>query len=251
MPIHASPIRRLIAACALAVSAAASAAPTVLHFDDYTGGGNQVGQALSSLGYSATTVGHGGVAAALGSTAYDLLIVDISGTGISAADSAAIQSFVASGGRALLSYWSLNTNSTLAAAFGASVATSFNSLQQVYAWDAGHPVFTGVTLPVAFGPEALGDNGDELNALAGATAIGGFTAAMLAGEGAIISANGGRTLINGWSFDELSGANGVRLAANEIRYVLGEFSATVPEPSGLALVGLAGLCLLLAGRRKA
>jgi len=59
-----------------------------------------------------------------------------------------------------------------------------------------------------------------------------------------VLANSGRTIANGFLFDDLNDVNGIHLVENEIRFLLDQDPA-VPEPttlivwSGLGAVGLA------------
>ena len=226
----------ILSMCSAMISTPVIRAASILHFDDFTGGGNQVGQALASLGQSATVTGHASFAADLSSQPWDLVIVDISQFGISDPNQTALINYISGGGRALMSYYDLDTAPSLANAFEASVALSYDNLPTLYAWDYSHAIFNGVSSPVTFGPEYLVDNGDELNTLGGGVAIAGFSAASVYGRAGIILGNQGRTIVNGWSFDELSGQNGINLVANEIIFL-------VPEPSTVLLGFAAGLSL--------
>lgn len=244
--------KRIGAIALLSVAAAPANSALILHFDDFTGGGNQVGAAISSLGLSSTVTGHSSFSVDVASAAWDLVVVDISGLSISSANVSALSTYVAGGGAAIMSYWNLNSDSTLAAVFESSVASSFNSPLSLFDWGLSSELFSApnsVTSPVTFGPEFLGDNGDRLNAVGGGVAVAGFSSAPSAGQAGVILGNSGRTIVNGFSFDELSGSNGIAFAANQIAFALDLADGEVPVPGTLALLGLGALGFRL--RRKA
>jgi hypothetical protein len=135
-----------------------------------------------------------------------------------------------------MSFWTLQTEAALQTAFEADQITSFTSPQDVYSWNAAHPIWAGVTSPVTGWSDTWADDGDRLDPLGSAVSLGGFVAAAgTVGESAIILGNSGRTIYNGFLFDEISATNGVLLIQNEISFLI----ASVPEPATLALVGLA------------
>ena len=151
-----------------------------------------------------------------------------------------------------MSFWDLDDSgygdAALPDAFDVSVSSSINSAQDVYAWETGHPVFNT--------PNVLGDltnwqsdywadNGDRLNAINGAEALAGFTASATAGEAAIVLGNDGRTIYNGFLFDDLVD---YEIIANEVNCVLNGTPA-VPAP-GAILLGSFGAGLVGWFRRR-
>jgi hypothetical protein len=145
-----------------------------------------------------------------------------------------------------MSFWNLNNfgfeDSYLADAFDVSVTYSFETPQDVYRWVPGHNIFN---VPNVVGDQTSWsnewiDDGDALMPLAGAQAIAGFTPSLNSRQAAIVLGNSGRTIYNGFLFDELNAPDSVNLIANEITYV-------IPEPVTICLFGLGGLGLL---RRK-
>jgi len=141
-----------------------------------------------------------------------------------------------------MSFWTLQTEPSLAAAFDVSVNYSFKSPKNVYRWDVGHPIFNTPN-PVAdltsWDNLSWSDDGDALALvpLSDAQALAGFTTSPISGEAAIVLGNNGRTLYNGFLFDQLNPPTSVHLIANEILYV-------IPEPGTVLLLGLGGLVLL-------
>lgn len=158
--------------------------------------------------------------------------------------------YIGGGGRVIMSFWDLDNSAgvgdpALPGAFDVSVTADFLTPQNVYRWNPGHPIFNN--------PNAVGnltswddtywvDDGDELAVLAGGVAVAGFATVPTSGRAAIVLGNGGRTIYNGFLFDELNDPTGTNLIANEITYM-------IPEPGTMALVGLGLLGLLIRRRR--
>ncbi|SMX43637.1 VPLPA-CTERM sorting domain-containing protein [Maliponia aquimaris] len=235
----------VIALCAgmlsLANAPTADAASILRFYDSYSSvGDGVVGAALSDLGETATGTSHSGLASAIVSQSWDLLIIDVPGLSISAANAAAIDNFVSGGGSAILSYWNLNSLPALAATFDVSVASSFNSVQSVFTWNAGSAAAANLTAGVDFTDRA-GDNGDRLDAINGASAVAGFTAAPAAGQGAIVVGNGGRTIANGFLFWDM----GTAPTAASVSLLKGQIDSLINSPSPVPLP--ASLPLLLGG----
>src|SRR5207253_1594332 len=136
-------------------------------------------------------------------------------------DFSAMVDFVSEGGRTVFEFWDLDTLPTVASAFNTSVASDMFVPQPVYDW-GGSKLFAGLTNPVNFVESGWGDDGDHLNAIAGGVAVGGYTINASAGQSAIIIGNSGRTILNGFLLDDAQiGSDAVRLAKNEIQYVVG------------------------------
>jgi hypothetical protein len=192
--------------------------------------------AATSLGQAFTVANASNFNTLLAGGPWDVVVLDAPSTVPS--DWTPLINYIAAGGRVIMSFWTLQTEPALAAAFDVVVTSSFSTPQSVFRWDASHPVFNN--------PNAVGDltnftdqwfdDGDmlALEAMSGATAVAGFTIAPSATTGAIVIGNSGRTIYNGFLFDEAT--DSVPLIANEIQYLLNP--TAVPEPSTLAMGGI-------------
>lgn len=137
-----------------------------------------------------------------------------------------VVNFVNSGGRAILQYWGLGNDYSLAAAFGVSVAETFVWPLSVYDW--GSPLFSGLTNRLGC-INLFNVDGQKLNPTAGGQAEAGFVSAPAVNEAAIVVGNQGRTVVNGFGLEEIAcGRDAVRLAQNEILYLTYTASATAP-----------------------
>jgi hypothetical protein len=241
-------LRRLAIVAVLAVltvaftSRDATAASILLY--DHNSTNDNAQDALATLGLSYTLAGAANFDTLLAGSTWDLVILDIPSV-LPASGFAGLISYIAGGGSALMSFWQLQSEAALAAAFQVSVATTIDPPQDVFAWDAGHPIFTGVGTLNSW-TDIWADDGDRLNS-AGATLLGGFSAAPAAGMGAIALGNGGRTLYNGFLWDEMTSASGQRLLENEIQFLLAP--TAVPEPGTWLLLG-SGLAAIVGLRRR-
>jgi len=241
-------VRRVLVVFALvALTASSSFAVSILAFDDNTSNGRAI-SALDSLGLAYTQAGSGNFNTLLTGATWDLVVLDIPSNEPDGGYGDLI-SYIGGGGRAIMSFWWLQEYPGLAAAFGVTQVSSFSSPQDVYRWDAAHPIFTH---PNAVGDltswtDNWADDGDKLalGADLSAFAVAGFTVAPAVGEGAIIVGNQGRTIYNGFLFDELD--NAVPLIQNEILFALS------PEPSSILLVcvGFGALGVAVRRRRRA
>lgn len=205
-------------------------AASILLYDHNTDKQNAQG-ALNNLGLSYTIAGAGNFNTLLTGNTWDLVILDLP-SNLPTGGFATLVAYIGGGGSAIMSFWSLPSEAALAAAFEVSAASSFFEPQDVYAWDAAHPIFAGVGALNSW-TDTWGDDGDRFDS-DGATLLGGFSPAAAAGMGGIALGNGGRTIYNGFLFDEIDGPDGRLLIENQIEFVLA--ANVVPEPATLLLL---------------
>jgi subtilisin-like proprotein convertase family protein len=185
---------------------------------------------LASIGFTVTSdTGSGNLNTLIPSQPWDLLVLQIPSFALSAAEVTAIGNYIAGGGKVIMDYWALNSDPVLQGIMGTSIASSISSPLPVFVWDAGHPIFNtpnavgGLTLN---GNDYLGDNGDRLEPIAGASAPGGFTPAPAANQAAIILGNGGNTIFHGFSLAEMNLPEVLALIENEAEFLLGAVGCT-------------------------
>jgi hypothetical protein len=224
-------------------------AAQILLFDNNTN--NHYAQAaLNSLSLPYTIGNSSTFNPLLESGSWDLVIVDCPGSTPGTGWMPLIN-YINNNGRTIMSFWDLDNDSgsgdpALAGAFDVGVTYSFNAPKNVYRWVPGHNIFNTPN-PVGdltnwTGDDSWIDNGDALALvpLSGAQALAGFTTSPVSGEAAIVLGNSGRTIYNGFLFDDLNAPVSTNLIANEIMYV-------IPEPATIGLLSLGALSLL---RRK-
>lgn len=141
-----------------------------------------------------------------------LLILDVIDY---AYDFSSVVNFVNSGGRAILQYWNLGSDGTLATTFDVSVAEAFDWPLTVMEW-GNSPLFSGLTNRLGC-INLFNVDGQKLQPTAGGQAEAGFVGTPMANQAAIVVGNQDRTIVNGFGLEEIPcGADAVRLAQNEI-----------------------------------
>jgi hypothetical protein len=74
---------------------------------------------------------------------------------------------------------------------------------------------------VGFSQDVWGDNGDRLQPLAGSAALAGFQSYSGYGQAASVLGNSGRTIVNGFLFDDVTvDSQAVQLAKNQIQLLM-------------------------------
>lgn len=214
----------------------AFAVPQILVFDDNTDN-HRAQAAVTSLSLPYTIGGESTFNALLSGASWDLVVVDCPSN--YPPSWTPLIDYIGGGGKAIMSFWWLQNEPALATAFDVSVSSSFDTPQTVYRWDTSHPIFTT--------PNPVGDltswtnnwadDGDELTVLAAGTALGGFASSPTAGRAAIVLANSGCTIYNGFLFDELNDPAGTDLIANEVQYLL-TGGTVIPAPGAIVLGGI-------------
>lgn len=157
---------------------------------------------------------------------WDLIAVDFPGGLFDAETVTALESAFESEIPLLLQYWNLGDSSPIAAdlrnLFGVQGTAELTTPSTIYSWIESHPIAVDPhpIASVPAGAEVWFDNGDRLTPAIGALGIAGFSPTRSISNAATISANNGRTLVNGFAFEELNLQRGLELAQNQVKFLL-------------------------------
>ena len=221
--------RAKIAAVALAAAVARPALAADVLLYDRNSTKAYARTALSDLGVPYTLATTTSFESDLASGRYEVVVIDMPSTVPSGSWDKAIATYLSGGGRVVMGFWAFQSYSSLNTAFDASSASSLTRPKAVYAWDTGHRLFT---LPNAISQlptatDSWADDGDLLTVGSSGTAVGGYATTATSGEAAIVLANSGRSIFNGFLFDSYRAdddgdgtADVVELLGNEIQYLL-------------------------------
>jgi hypothetical protein len=254
----------IVVVAVIGLVAAPAGAQNVLVFDDNSYD-SVAAQACANLGYSCTVAGYGDFVSQLTGGTWHLVVMDMPSTTPDGDWQTPLAAYVNAGGRAILTGWEAGSFTSLATLFGVSLGSTHNALTQ-YQWNT-HPLFSAPNaVPATLVPadDNWGDNGFLLTTVGDGVAAAGFLAAPTAGQASIVIGNGGRTIFNGFLFDDYYPADADSDGVNDIvelvenQMVLALQSSFTPAepipvlgPAGIALLALAlamvGLAVL--GRR--
>jgi len=204
-------------------------------------------QALDNLSLTYTTGDAGTFVSLLNGGTWDLVVFDQPSTwptDLSYAQK--LDAYVSGGGKLIVSSYFMAIWSFMGLTYPTGTLPYYDPPEDVYAWDATHSIFNSPHSVFALTgwEDRWGVSGMYLQPDASGVPLAGFTSEPCENRAAIVLANSGRTIANGFLFDDLNDVNGIHLVENEIRFLLDQDPA-VPEPttlivwSGLGAVGLA------------
>ena len=150
---------------------------------------------------------------------WDAVVIDNPSNLFRTDTSSAIADFIRGGGKVVGSYWNLDTDPTLQAAFGIATAHDYFAPKSHFD-NAGDPSWTGVHSPLPAGRDAWNDDGDDITAASGALITA--RSESTTGPGSTARGNGGNTYFNAFLYDCLGSLPDVaQYVENQIRIVVG------------------------------
>ncbi|MFN0060887.1 MAG: hypothetical protein ACKVX7_20720 [Planctomycetota bacterium] len=195
----------------------------VLAYNDSAGFTTASWDALDDEGHVYTTVTSGAAfnAALTSGIDWDLVVVEVANLAFTSTD---LVAYIDAGGRALVTYWTLDTDAALQAALGVGGAVDFTTPLPIFEWPATWPHdaiwTTPNVLPATITTEAdlAADNGDRLTVVDG-IAVAGFTGSPTIGQAAVVVKTGGNTICIGEDFISLALVDSTNLMQNCIHYL--------------------------------
>ncbi len=223
-----------LALCAAALAAAPLAAQNVLLFDensaDSTAAAVLDGMLQAGDIEGLTIAGQDEFGSLIAAGGWHLVVMDLPSNRPTDPDwHLEVALAIDDGACAIQTAWHSEDAAALASAFEVAVGAEHNAIP-FYVWNAD-PLFSSpqsVPATMAVADDAWGSNGLFLDPVGGAYAAAGFVAAPAAGQAAIVVGNGGRTIFNGFLFDDFSPADAdvdalqdiEELIENEVRQTL-------------------------------
>ena len=193
-------------------------------------GASQADEAAAALGLTALVVSSSSeFNSALDAGNVAAVVIDAPGVNLPMGLVMRLTSFINGGGRAVFSWWELNTSPSLQTTLGVTATAPYTAFRPVVRDPMGSPdLFTGpesVPSPL-LGTDRAGINGSELTALMGGSIVARLDGAM--GPGAIAVTRMNRVVVNGflpWDIDatdtDMDGEPDMsELYQNELRWVL-------------------------------
>ena len=170
--------------------------PSILVYtDDYyqSSGSTYVEQALQRLGYSFTAFygNYSGFGAALAGSSWDLVIVSHDTYFELGTYWSELEAYFNGGGKLLIATFDVDGSNSETTTLWSTLGLSFvgaPSGAAIYSWASGHAVWAGVPNFTSI-TQDYGDEGDRIDVLSSATALGGYTASAGAGQAAIMVRN--------------------------------------------------------------
>lgn len=179
-------------------------AQNVLIYDHNTNDG--VAQtACTNLGFTCTVEGETTFTSALTGGTWDLVVLDLPSTIPDGAWQTALTDYINGGGRAIQTGWQTSSMNLIAPAFEVTLAGAHEAIA-FHSWISNPLFLTPNTVPttMAVAGDDWGTNGFYLTVVptGSGVAAAGFTATAQADQAASVIGNGGRTIFNGFLFDD-------------------------------------------------
>jgi hypothetical protein len=197
-------------------------------------------QAAQSTGATVVRATNDTFESLLRSRSWDLVLSDMPSSLPPDGAMRALADHVNGGGKAVMSFWTWQTQPALSAAFGVQPLHDIFLTGGTTLYDFGtSPVFEGVTMPNADWHNHWNDDGDVFSLTNGGVFLAGVAPDS---SGVMALTNSGRTIVAPL-FDEagatwLTDGSGVRLWGNMITLLDRDLPAPVPEPATLTLLAL-------------